>query len=379
MLIALVSLALLFELTGLPHGLLNLLAEISTVRLGLDLLEKLLLEPRLEAQIFERFRSRILRPCFLLLVLLLALINELNYLADLAAFPVVAWFNSSLSLGSLFQVAVVLYLLLVGSNLPSVALGWLAQKTIGISTGSRRALELVVRYALLVASIHWAFRYLGFNQTGLLAVASGLSVGLTFGVKDIFANFISGLWLLPESSVRPGEVLIIDDQPCEVRKLGLRAATLWRSGDNSELVIPNQTFSTTTTFTTFTFTTFTRSDRNRRCSLAVQIADRHPPQQILQLLEEIAQADIKIITTPPPAHPQRIRARHFYLSAVLFDRRSPEQRFNHQRPAAGGVGGVTKPRHRPATGLNPSSAARWGPLAQEPGPPPRVRRPPWER
>lgn len=292
-LIAMGALALLFELAGLPHGLLNLLVEISAARLGLDLLEKLLLEPRLEAQVFERFRSRILRPCFLLLVLL-TLINEVDYLGDLAALPMVTWFNSSLTLGSLFQVAVVLYLLLVGSNLPSVALGWLAQKTIGISTGSRRALELVVRYALLVAGIHWAFSYLGFNQTGLLAVAGGLSVGLGFGVKEIFSNFISGLWLLLEGSVRPGEVLIIDGQPCEVRKLGLRAATLWRSGDNSELVIPNQTFFTTTT------TTFTRSDRNRRCSLAVQIADRHPPRQILQLLEEIAQADVKILATPPP-------------------------------------------------------------------------------
>ena len=291
--IALGALALLFELARLPHGLINLLVEISAARLGLDLLEKLLLEPRLEPQVFERFRSRLLRPCFLLLALL-ALINEVDYLGDLAALPVVTWFNSSLTLGSLFQVAVVLYLLLVGSNLPSVALGWLAQKTIGISTGSRRALELVVRYALLVAGIHWAFSYLGFNQTGLLAVAGGLSVGLGFGVKEIFSNFISGLWLLLEGSVRPGEVLIIDGQPCEVRKLGLRAATLWRSGDNSELVIPNQTFFTTTT------TTFTRSDRNRRCSLAVQIADRHPPRQILQLLEEIAQADASILATPPP-------------------------------------------------------------------------------
>jgi potassium efflux system protein len=291
--IAMGALALLFGLARLPHGLLNLLVEISAARLGLDLLEKLVLEPRLEPQVFERFRSRLLRPCFLLLVLL-ALINEVDYLGDLAALPVVTWFNSSLTLGSLFQVAVVLYLLLVGSNLPSVALGWLAQKTIGISTGSRRALELVVRYALLVAGIHWAFSYLGFNQTGLLAVAGGLSVGLGFGVKEIFSNFISGLWLLLEGSVRPGEVLIIDGQPCEVRKLGLRAATLWRSGDNSELVIPNQTFFTTTT------TTFTRSDRNRRCSLAVQIADRHPPRQILQLLEAIAQADVRILATPPP-------------------------------------------------------------------------------
>jgi small-conductance mechanosensitive channel len=345
-LMALGALALLGKLAGLPHGLLTLLAEISTARLGLELLEKFLLEPRLEAQVFERFRSRILRPCFLLLVLL-TLLNEVDYLNDLAALPLVTWFNSSLTLGSLFQVTVVLYLLLVGSNLPSVALGWLAQKTIGISTGSRRALELVVRYALLVAGIHWAFSYLGFNQTGLLAVAGGLSVGLGFGVKEIFANFISGLWLLLEGSVRPGEVLIIDGQPCEVRKLGLRAATLWRSGDNSELVIPNQTFFTTTT------TTFTRSDRNRRCSLAVQIADRHPPRQILQLLEEIAQADVRILTTPPPpGHPQGIRTRHLYLSAVLFDRRSPEQRFDYQRPTAGGVGGVSKPRHRPAAGLN---------------------------
>jgi small-conductance mechanosensitive channel len=292
-LMALGTLALLGQLVGLPHGLLNLLAEISAARLGLELLEKFLLEPRLEAQVFERFRSRILRPCFLLLVLL-TLLNEVDYLNDLAALPLVTWFNSSLTLGSLFQVTVVLYLLLVGSNLPSVALGWLAQKTIGISTGSRRALELVVRYALLVAGIHWAFSYLGFNQTGLLAVAGGLSVGLGFGVKEIFANFISGLWLLLEGSVRPGEVLIIDGQPCEVRKLGLRAATLWRGGDNAELVIPNQNFFTTTT------TTFTRSDRNRRCSLAVQIADRHPPRQILQLLEEIAQADVRILTTPPP-------------------------------------------------------------------------------
>jgi len=291
--IAMGALAVLFELARLPHGLLNLLVEISAARLGLDLLEKLLLEPRLEPQAFERFRSRLLRPCFLPLVLV-TLINEVDYLGDLAALPVVTWFNSSLTLGSLFQVAVVLYLLLVGSNLPSVALGWLAQKTIGISTGSRRALELVVRYALLVAGIHWAFSYLGFNQTGLLAVAGGLSVGLGFGVKEIFSNFISGLWLLLEGSVRPGEVLIIDGQPCEVRKLGLRAATLWRSGDNSELVIPNQTFFTTTT------TTFTRSDRNRRCSLAVQIADRHPPRQILQLLEEIAQNDTSILATPPP-------------------------------------------------------------------------------
>lgn len=72
----------------------------------------------------------------------------------------------------------------------------------------------------------------------------GLSVGIGFGIKEIISNFISSLWLLFEGSVQPGEMLMINGDPCTVRKLGLRVTHLRRGRDGAELLIPNQNFFT---------------------------------------------------------------------------------------------------------------------------------------
>jgi small-conductance mechanosensitive channel len=135
---------------------------------------------------------------------------------------------------------------------------------------------------------------LGFNQTGVLAIAGGLSVGLGFGIKEVFSNIVSGLWLLIEGSVRPGEVLMHEGEACEVRRLGPRATTLWRGSDNAEVVVPNQSFFTTAT------TTYTRSDRMRRCSLQLQVAQSWNPEQIVALREGLAADHPAVLTAPAP-------------------------------------------------------------------------------
>ncbi len=289
----LLLMALPLQLLGRPNGLVLLLAQVSLARIGLGLLERFVLEPRLPVDVFQHLRSRLLRPVFLLLVVL-GLLNAVDTLSDLATVPLGVWFGSPVTLGTLSQVVVVLYLLVVGSVVPAAGLSWLSGRSLGLNKGSRRALELVLRYTMVSIGILWALYHLGFNRNGLLAVAGGLSVGLGFGVKEIFSNFISGLWLLFEGSVRPGEVLIIDGQPCEVRQLGLRATTLWRGSDNAELMIPNQSFFTSTT------TSFTRSDRTRRCSLMLQVADRHGPRQIMEMLEAVAREHAGVLAEPPP-------------------------------------------------------------------------------
>jgi small-conductance mechanosensitive channel len=94
--------------------------------------------------------------------------------------------------------------------------------------------------------------------------------------------------------VRPGEVLFIDGDPCEVRSLGLRAAMLWRDRDNAELVIPNQTFFTMTT------TTYTGSDRMRRSQVLVGAAYRHNPDAVVALLEATARSTPRVLHAPAP-------------------------------------------------------------------------------
>ena len=230
--------------TGQRWGLVWLVAQLVLAWLGLRLLETQVLRRLLPPELYGVLVSRMLRPLFLLGVGLL-LLDALDSLQTVADLPLGVWLGSSIQLGQLAWVSTLLYLVVVGSALPAAWLSWLAKRGLQLSDGGRRALELVIRYVVVALGILWALKELGINQTGVLAVAGGLSVGLGFGIKEVFSNFISGLWLLFEGSVRPGEVLMLEGEACEVRRLGLRAATLWRGSDNAELVVPNQIFSPT--------------------------------------------------------------------------------------------------------------------------------------
>jgi small-conductance mechanosensitive channel len=286
-------LALLLQLAGQRSGLLQLAAQICLGWLLLGQLEHRLFRPRLPRAQYQVLVSRLLRPCFFGVVLM-KILEALGSLQDLAGLPMGVWFGSPISLGDLTQVLALLYLLLVGMPLPAAWLSILLKQSLSLSEGSRRALDQILQYSIVVLGLIWALQRLGINQTGLLAIAGGFSVGLGFGIKEVFSNIVSGLWLLIEGSVRPGEVLIHDGEACEVRRLGPRATTLWRSSDNAELVVPNQTFFTTST------TTYTRTDRLRRCSINVAVGRRWEPEQIVALLEQIAASLQEVLAEPPP-------------------------------------------------------------------------------
>ena len=292
-LVGLATLALLLNLTDRRYGLVLLAAQVSLGWLLLGLLERQVLRPRLPAIQYQLLVSRLLRPCFFTVVLL-QLLQALGSVQDLASLPLGIWFGSAINLGDLSQVLALLYLLLVGMPLPSAWLSALLKHALSLSEGSRRALDQILQYTILALGLIWALQRLGINQTGLLAIAGGFSVGLGFGIKEVFSNIVSGLWLLIEGSVRPGEVLIHDGEACEVRRLGPRATTLWRSSDNAELVVPNQTFFTTST------TTYTHTDRLRRCTIHLAVGRRWPPEQIVALLEAIAASLQEVLAEPPP-------------------------------------------------------------------------------
>jgi potassium efflux system protein len=285
--------AVLAAVLGRRFGLLLLSGQILAAYGALRLVEQGLLRRLLPDAAFHALVSRFLRPAFFLAVLIV-LLDAVASLSDLASISLGTWFGSEISLGTLFNVVVVLYFVIAGSILPAYATGWLARRSLGLSEGSQRALITLLRYGVIGLGVIWALARLGIDRAGLLAVAGGLSVGLGFGVKEVFSNFISGLWLLIEGSVRPGEVLIHDGEACEVRRLDLRAATLLRASDNAELVVPNQSFFTATT------TTYTRSDRMRRCSLEVSAPSSWTPDRMMALLQEVAASHPQVLTAPPP-------------------------------------------------------------------------------
>lgn len=286
------SLALALALR-LPAGLLLLAAQLLAALWALRLLERRVLQPLLPSQVFADLVSRFLRPAFFLGVVLV-LLEAVGSLQDLASVSLGTWLGGDIDIGNLFSALVVLYLLISSSALPANGVSWAMARGLRLSAGSQKALATLLRYGFIGLGLVWALDRLGIDRAGVLAVAGGLSVGLGFGVKEVFSNFISGLWLLMEGSVRPGEVLMHDGDACEVRRLDLRAATLLRASDNAELMVPNQTFFTTTT------TTYTRSDRTRRCGFEVTAPTSWTPDRMIALLESLASSHGQVLRHPPP-------------------------------------------------------------------------------
>jgi len=192
---------LLLALAGFSDGFLQFLVLLWLGWCCLDVLHDQLLRWLPESRVHQ-LQSRLLRPLYLLAAALL-LINRLDSVNDLAVIPVGELFGVSLTLGKVFSAVLLSYLLLVGSGPPSAALAWVLQRSIGISDGSRKALELILRYSVVAIGITALCFHVGLNSTALLAIAGGLSVGLGFGIKEVFSNFVSGIWLLFEGSVQP--------------------------------------------------------------------------------------------------------------------------------------------------------------------------------
>ncbi|MEB3302996.1 MAG: mechanosensitive ion channel domain-containing protein [Cyanobacteriota bacterium] len=289
--LALVS--FLLPALGIPGGLVGLFGQLALVWTGLSAL-RLVLRRYLPAEQVETYWIKAVAPLFALSALA-GLVHRLDGLAFLNDVPMLKLFNEPLSLGQLLLLLGLPYFLVVLSDLPVAVIGWLAGRLLGLEEGNRKALELVVRYLLIAIGVLWLADQIGLNATAIAAIAGGLSVGLGFGIKEVFSNFVSGLWLLFEGALQPGEVLLFNGDVCKVRKLGLRAATLLRKSDNAELVVPNQTFFTETT------TTYTGTEELRCGFLKVRADYKHDPDHVLRLLVDIAKANPLVLADPAPS------------------------------------------------------------------------------
>jgi small-conductance mechanosensitive channel len=278
---------------GQPGGLLTLVSQLVLIWALLAGL-RLLLRRWQPAEVVESYWRRAVSPLFLVLGAA-GLVQRLDGLEAISQVPLLKLFDEPFSFGKLLLLVALPYFLVVLSELPVALFGSMAGRFAGMDLGNRKAFELILRYLLIGVGGLWLADQIGLNGTAIAAIAGGLSVGLGFGIKEVFSNFVSGLWLLFEGSLKPGEVLVHDGDVCKVQSLGLRAATLLRSSDNAELLVPNQTFFTATT------TTYTGTATLRCGSLNVRADYEHSPEQVIAILLEIAKANPRVMSNPPPS------------------------------------------------------------------------------
>ena len=98
---------------------------------------------------------------------------------------------------------------------------------------------MILRYTVALAGLLLACRTLNISWSSVQWLAAGITVGLGFGLQEIFANLVSGLILLCERPIRVGDVITLGDTTGTVTNIRIRATTV-TNWDRKELIVPNR-------------------------------------------------------------------------------------------------------------------------------------------
>lgn len=177
-------------------------------------------------------------------------------------------------------------------NLPGLVELGLSSQT-SIDAASRYAITSLLRYAIVIAGTLTGLELLGMRWSQLQWMAAALTVGLGFGLQEIFANFVSGLILLFERPFRVGDVITVGDLTGRVTRIRTRATTIL-DFDNRETFVPNKSF------ITGQLLNWTLTDTTTRVTIKLGVADGAAPDLVLRTLLEAANANPLVLREPAP-------------------------------------------------------------------------------
>jgi small-conductance mechanosensitive channel len=143
----------------------------------------------------------------------------------------------------------------------------------------------MIRIGLMVMSIAIALGAVGINLSALAVFSGAVGVGVGIGLQKIVANFISGIILLADKSVKPGDLVTIGDSSGRISAMKTRYISV-AAGDGREFLIPNEdlvtqkvtnwTYTDKNTLVKVNFGTNYDADPRLVCKLAIDIATAAP-------------------------------------------------------------------------------------------------------
>ena len=192
-------------------------------------------------------------------------------------------------LESIFWISAMLLLALwAGSGLESRLL-----RAESMHASLRVVLARLGKAVLLVLAVLIVMPLVGIDLTVLSVFGGALGVGLGLGLQKIASNYVSGMIILMDRSIRVGDWITADGHYGEVRQITTRF-TVVRSLTGEEALIPNDTLMTSTVLSN------TFADKRVRLNVTVSVAYATDVEPVLLLLEEIAAKNKRVLADPAP-------------------------------------------------------------------------------
>jgi potassium efflux system protein len=199
----------------------------------------------------------------------------------------------AVTLGSLLAAVLILVLTFVAArNLPGILEVSILQR-LQVEAGGRYAINALVRYTVMGIGVVLAFSAIGVRWAHVQWLLAAMTVGLGFGLQEIFGNFVSGLIILFERPVRIGDIVTVGGITGTVTRIRIRATTI-TDWDRKELIVPNKEF------ITGQLVNWTLSDNIIRVVIPVGIAYGSDTKLAHELLLKAAKECPRVLDDPEP-------------------------------------------------------------------------------
>ena len=197
------------------------------------------------------------------------------------------------TLGSvLLAVGLFSVFLIASRNLPGLLQLTILQH-LPMDDGGRHAVATMCRYALFATGMTMSAKMIGIGWSSVQWLLAALTVGLGFGLQEIFANFVSGLIILFERPVRIGDIVTIDNVSGTVSRIQIRATTI-TDFDRKEYIVPNKEFVTGRVLN------WTLSDKTNRIVITVGVGYGQDTILARALLIKVAKENATVLDAPEP-------------------------------------------------------------------------------
>ena len=162
-----------------------------------------------------------------------------------------------------------------------------------IELGVRIAIGSIVKYLLLVIGFIIILQTAGINLSSLTILMGALGVGIGFGLQNITNNFVSGIIILLERPIKVGDRIEVDKVSGNVVDISMRATEIL-TNDNISIIVPNSQFISQTVIN------WSHTNRSVRFNFPVGVSYREDPQEVKQVLLDIAMDNPGVLKNPQP-------------------------------------------------------------------------------
>lgn len=244
----------------------------------------------------QTIRSRSLRQFvslgiwFYVAIVILGISDNISSLLDAAGLTI-AGFRISLLL--IVKIVVVLSISLWGSVVLSDFFEHRIQRSEGLTPGLRLLIGKILRISFIVLAAVIALSGIGIDLTVLSVLSGAIGVGIGFGLQKVVSNFISGIIILADRSIRPGDTISVGQTFGWIRELRARFVSVV-TRDGREYLIPNEDFITREVIN------WSFSDELIRLDVNFGVSYESDPHKVTALAIQAASGVTRVIETQPP-------------------------------------------------------------------------------